>query len=184
MPSWSLAIACAVVVLVPPPARAQDVPSHRTAVLDLTMARHAVNGGFIDYRNGAMLDVLAAGTVRSSPRAAFIAAVGAGVVVGGFSDRCLSRPDGGCAPLGNFVVTNVLAGADLSLGQSSMRVLLGPALYNGAGASSLGAQVRLDLISPPLVHVGIGPMLRATVLPSHGGDLLVAWAVGGSLVIR
>ena len=165
-------------------ARAQHV-KHRTPALDLTLARHTVSGGFIDFRDGAMLDLLAAGELRSAPRWAWVAAGGASVILGGLGDRCLIRPDGGgCAPQGNFVAVSLLSGAQVALGPAGARALVGPALYNGAGDSSLGAQGRVDLLSPALAHVGLGVMARATVLPSHGGARLVAWAIGGSATIR
>jgi len=184
MPPRFVLAACAFAALAPSVARAQDTPTHRTAPLDLTIARHTVSGGFIDYRSGGLLDVLVAAPVRSASHAAFIAAAGVGVVVGGFGDRCLIRPSGGCAPKGNFVVANALAGADVALAAWSARLLVGPALYRGAGASSLGIQTRLDLISPPVARIAIGPMVRATVLPSHGGESLLAWAAGASIAIR
>ena len=165
-------------------ARAQHV-DHRTPAFDLTLARHTVSGGFIDFRDGAMLDLLAAGELRSEPGWGWIAAGGASVILGGLGDRCLIRPDGGgCAPQGNFVAVSLLTGAQIPLGPAAARALVGPALYNGAGDSSIGAQGRVDLLPPALAHVGLGVMARATVLPSHGGARLVAWAIGGSATIR
>ena len=184
MPLSSVAITGALIALVASTTAAQQSTLHRTPVLDLTIAGHKVSGGLIDFRTGPSLDVLAAGAVRSTPRWAIVGALGAGFEFGGFGDRCLVRPTGGCAPKGNFVVTNLLGGVDLPIGGASARMLLGPAIYNGAGDTSLGLQTRLDLSSPTLAHLGLGAMLRATMLPSHGGESLVAWAVGGSLIIR
>jgi hypothetical protein len=159
-------------------------PTHRTPVIDLSFARHGIDGGFIDYRNGAMADLLAAGDLHRAGQSSIVLAGGASAVLGGFGDRCLIRPTGGCAAQGNFVAFDLLTGIDREIGPASGRALVGPAVYSGAGATSLGAQGRLDLVSPTFAHVGLGIMLRATVLPSHAGDRLVVWAAGGSLVIR
>ena len=177
-------MAAGVLTLMPSAAQAQRT-HHESAALDLSLARHTIRGGFIDYRTGALLDLLLAGELRSDRRWAWVAAGGGGVVFGGYGDRCLIRPDGGgCAPHGNFVALNLLTGANVRLGAAGARALIGPALYNGAGESSVGAQARLDVFSPALARIGLGAMLRATVLPSHDGARLVAWAIGGSIVVR
>lgn len=150
----------------------------------VAIAQHSIRGGLVEYRTGALLDVLAAGRVRSMPRWSVIAAGGVGVVVGGTADGCLVRSDGSCAPKGNFVVVDALAGLGTPIGGGSARALMGPALYSGAGDTSLGVQGRLDLNAPMSSHLGIGAMLRATVLPSHAGERLILWAVGGSLTFR
>lgn len=162
---------------------AQESP-RRTPVVDVTMARHTIAGGFVDYRTGALLDVLIAGDVRPAARWTWIAAGGVGGVLGGFGDRCLFKPDGGCAPQANFVAGSLLGGVHVPLSEFAVRALAGPALYSGADARSVGLQGRLDLLGPTFLHLGLGAMARATLLPSHGGDRLVAWALGGSLVIR
>jgi hypothetical protein len=180
----NLIIAIALIAFAASTAAAQQADLHRTPVLDLTLARHQVSGGFVAFRTGASADLLVAGALRSTSRWALVGAAGGSAVVGGFGDICLIRPDGGCAPKANFVVANVLAGVDAKLGSASTRVLLGPALYDGADDSSVGAQIRVDLSSPTLEHVGLGAMFRATVLPSHDSQSLVAWAIGGSLIVQ
>jgi hypothetical protein len=179
----SFLIAAGVIALGASIARAQQPGPHRTPVLDLTVARHTVSGAPFNHNPGGSLDLLAAVPLRSTPRWALVAAAGGGFVVGGFGDSCLITPSG-CAPKANFVVANVLAGADVNLGGASARVLLGPALYNGEDDTSVGAQLRVDLSSPSLAHVGLGAMFRATMLPSYAGESLLAWAIGGSLIVR
>lgn len=152
--------------------------------LTVTLGRHSVRGGLIDYRNGSLLDILAAGRVRTMHRWSMVAAGGVGVIVGGTTDRCLMRPEGGCAPKGNFVAVEALVGVAKPIGRVSARVLAGPALYNGADDKSLGVQARLDLNASASTHLGLGGMLRATWLPSHGGDRLTMWAAGGTLTFR
>jgi hypothetical protein len=44
--------------------------------------------------------------------------------------------------------------------------------------------MRVDLTAPALAHLAVGVMTRATVLPSHSGNGVVAWAVGVSLGLR
>jgi hypothetical protein len=90
-------IGAIIALLAPAASLAQHASTHGTPVVDLTFARHGLNGGVIDYRNGAMADLLVAGEIGRSPR---------------------------------------------------------------------------------------WIMMRVTVLPSHGGDALVAWAAGGSLVVQ
>ena len=121
----ALKIAVVVLSLIASVARGQQT-HHRTPALDLTLARHTVSGGFIDFRDGAMLDLLAAGELRSAPRWAWVAAGGASVILGGLGDRCLIRPDGGgCAPQGNFVAVSLLSGAQVALGPAGARALVG-----------------------------------------------------------
>lgn len=162
----------------------QQGPIHHTQRLDLTLGRHTTSGGFIDYRTGVLFDLLGASEVRSESLWNWVVGIGAGLVGGGFGDRCLISPRGGCAPQGNFFAGNLLSGVDVPLGRASARALIGPAVYAGAGATSLGLQGRADVTSPPLAHCGLGLMLRITVLPSHAADRLVAWAMGGSVTLR
>ena len=151
---------------------------------DVTLGQHIINGGFVEFRRGMMLDALGAIPVRASPKRSVIVAAGAGGVLGGNADSCLLRPDGGCAPKGNFGFVNALGGVALPLGNTTLRALAGPAIYDGGGDTSIGLQARIDFSAPLLVHFGIGAMLRATVLPSHGGDRLTMVAFGGSLTLR
>lgn len=58
-------LAAATVLLAAPAAGAQP---RGDAGLDVTLARHAIRGGTIDVRAGALLDVLAAGRVRAASR--------------------------------------------------------------------------------------------------------------------
>ena len=166
------------------PARAQTTAQDSVLRFDFSLGRHTTSGGLIDYKTGAMADVLLALGVHEQPGWETVVAIGVGGVIGGFGDRCLIRPEGGCAPQANFGVWNVLIGGDASLGGAAVRGLVGPAYYTGGGGRSFGAEGRLDLSSPTLAHVGLGPMLRATWLPSHGGQRFVAWAIGGSLIFR
>jgi hypothetical protein len=154
------------------------------AALDITLGLHAVTGGFIDFRTGALLDVLATGRIRAASRRAIVAGGGASTVVGGFGDRCLLTPSGGCAGKGNFVVVNALVGIDQALGAASGRLLIGPALYDGAKARSVGVQARVDLTSPVRAHLALGAMGRVTLLPSHNGQTLIGWAAGARLAFR
>ncbi|MHB8838760.1 MAG: hypothetical protein ACYC7F_07380 [Gemmatimonadaceae bacterium] len=158
---------------------------HRGDVgLTVTVGRHFSPRAILDDATGALLDVLAAGRVRSMARGSIVAAGGVGVVMGGTVDDCQLRPDGTCAPKANFFIVDALAGAAMPVGQLTVRALAGPTLYSGADDTSLGVQGRLDLNAPMSTHVGLGAMLRATVLPSHGGEQLTLWAVGGSLTFR
>ena len=150
----------------------------------VTVGRHFARGGVLDNRTGALLDVLAAGRVRTMPRWSIVAAGGVGVVVGGKWEVCVIQPDGSCAAHASFLVVDALVGAAKPIGGMSARALAGPALYSGANDTSLGVQGRLDLNAPASPHVGFGAMLRATVLPSHDGERLTLWAVGASLTFR
>lgn len=114
-----------------------------------------------------------------------VAAGGVGVIwCGTTTDVCLMRPDGDCAPKGKFVAAEALVGVAKPIGRVSARVLAGLALYNGADDTSLGVQARLDVNAPASTHLGLGGMLRATWLPSHGGARLTMWAAGGTLTFR
>ena len=152
--------------------------------LTITLGRHTAQGGDIAYRDGFLLDVLAAARVRTMPRWSIIAAGGVSVVASNTTDVCVLRAEGRCAPFGNFGVINALAGASTSVGPFRARALAGPALYNGADDTSLGVQARVDFNAPVTRHVGLGAMMRATFLPSHGGARLFPWAVGGSITFR
>jgi len=154
------------------------------AALDITLGLHYVTGGLIDFRDGGLLDVLATGRIRAAPRRAVVAGVGVSGVAGGFGDRCLLTPSGGCAGKGNFIVLNALVGIDQALGTASGRLLIGPAIYDGAKARSAGVQGRVDLTSPARAHLALGAMGRATLLPSHNGQTLIGWAAGVSLAFR
>jgi len=122
----------------------------------------------------ATLVSLPLGAQVHSP-AAFDITVGSHTVKGGLID---------CAGQGNFVIVNALVGVDKALGAGSGRLLIGPAVYDGADAHSVGVQGRVDLTSPARAHLAFGLMGRATVLPSHNGQSLVAWATGVSLAFR
>ena len=152
------------------------------AALDITIGVHYVTGGLIDFRDGGLLDVLATGRIRAAPRRAVVAGVSG--IAGGFGDRCLLTPSGGCAGNGNFVVLNAVVGIDQALGTASGRLLIGPAIYDGAKARSVGVQGRVDLTSPVRAHLALGAMGRATLLPSHNGQTLIGWAAGVSLAFR
>lgn len=152
--------------------------------LTVTLARHSIRGGLFAFRTGALLDVLAAGRVRTMPRWSMVAAGGVGVIFNGTTERCSILPGGGCAPQGNFVAVEALVGVAKPIGRVSGRALAGPALYSGAEDTSFGVQARLDLNAPVSTHLGLGGMLRATLLPSHDGERLTLWAAGGTLTFR
>lgn len=181
MKKAALAILAAASVLCARAARAQ----HRGDTgFTITLGRHTARGGDIAYRDGMILDILAAGRVRTMPRWSIIAAGGVNAVASNTTDVCSLRAEGRCAPHGNFGVINALAGASTTVGPFSARALAGPALYNGADDTSIGVQARVDLNAPVSRHVGFGAMMRATFLPSHGGARLFPWAVGGSITFR
>jgi hypothetical protein len=154
------------------------------AAFHVTLGRHQVNGGLVDFRKGAMADVLAAFPLREKSRWNLVGAIGAGAVFGGFGDRCLLKPGGGCAEKANFTTFNALVGGENAFGTGAMRALVGPAIYNGAGDTSLGAQARVDLSVAIIARLGVGLMARATFLPSHNGQSLTTWAAGGSVSFR
>ena len=181
MKKATLAVLAAASVLCAGDAQAQ----HRGDTgFTITLGRHTALGGDIAYRDGLLLDILAAGRVRTMPRWSIIAAGGVGVAASNTTDVCVRRAEGRCAPFGNFGVINALAGASTTVGPFSARALAGPALYNGADDTSLGVQARVDFNRPVTRHVGLGAMMRATFLPSHGGARLFPWAVGGSITFR
>lgn len=158
---------------------------HRGATgLTVTVGRHSTPGGKIDDRAFILLDVLVAGRVRTMSRWSIIAAGGVSYTPGPNMDICITQPDGTCARRPDFTVVNALAGVAKSVGRFSVRTLAGPALYSGSADRSLGLQGRLDLSSSASRHVGLGAMMRATFLPSHGGERLFPWAVGGSVTFR
>src|SRR5437763_17013372 len=94
-------------------AGAQQTSRDRGAEVDLTLGRHVVSGGLIDFRDGAMADVLISGAFTTAPRWSLVGAIGGGGVVGGMGDRCLLRPGGGCAPQANFVTADLLIGPEI-----------------------------------------------------------------------
>lgn len=165
-------------------AHAQTASVDTNPRLDVTIARHTMSGGTIDYRTGGMLDLLLAVPVHNAPTWKAVVAIGGGGVFGGTGDRCLFLPDGTCAPQANFRVLDALVGADMSVGGAALRGLVGPAYYAGNDRHAIGAQGRIDVSSPTLAHFGLGAMLRATWLPSYVDQHFIAWAIGGSLVIR
>jgi hypothetical protein len=175
----SLLIAAAVGVAWPLAAQ------HRSAArLDLMLGSSAIRGGTIDFRNGMLIDALSAGRLRAKSGGAIVAGLGASRIVGGYGDRCLILPDGGCAPKGNFSVVSALFGIDRAVGAGSLRLLAGPSLQNGAGDTSVGLQGRIDVATPALAHMAMGLMTRATVLPDHGGARLVVWGFGVGVAFR
>lgn len=177
----ALFIAIAQCVLAASPLTAQ----HRSPLaLDVTLGLHTVVGGLIDLRTGLLFDALLTGRVRTLPRRTLVAGVGASTVFGGSGDRCLPTPGGGCASQGNFVVLNALVGFDQPIENASVRLLVGPAVYDGAGGRSTGLHGRVDLASPPFFHVALGAMASATLLPSHNRQTLRTWAAGLSLALR
>lgn len=156
-----------------------SVPSSK--IFDVTLGLHSVSGGLINFRTGLLLDALAAARLRTIARPSVVIGGGASIVLGGFGNRCLLTPSGGCAGKGNFVVLNALAGISQPLRSVSARFLLGPSLYDGANARSAGLQGRIDVTQRIPGPAAVGAMVRATVLPSHDGQALVAWAAGVSL---
>lgn len=174
----------ALAVVVSSPACAQTTAQDSVLRLDVTLGGHTMRGGLIDFSDGAMLDALIALGVHDRPGWETVVAIGGSGVAGGFGDRCLVRPEGGCAPKANFGVLNLLIGGDVSLGGAAIRGLVGPALYNGGEGHAFGPQIRIDLSSPTFAHIGLGAMTRATWLPSYGGQHFVAWAFGASLLFR
>ncbi len=161
----------------------------RAAGLDFTLGRHSLRGGIVRERSGVLLDALATGRLRASSRWAFVAGGGAsaavvGSALGASTDDCLLLSNGQCAPRGNFVGINALAGVAYGVGPGTIRALIGPALYRGADDKSLGFQGRIDTSLPLAARAGVGAMLRATRLPSHGGQRLTLWAFGVSLTYR
>jgi hypothetical protein len=165
-------------------AGAQSPAHSRTGELDVSVGRHTAAGGIVDFRSGPILDILLSDGLRASSSWTLIGAMGGSAILGGFGDRCLLRSDGGCAPKANFVVANVVVGPEVRIGESALRLLVGPALYSGADSRSVGAQGRGDAILPATAHIGLGLMVRTTVLPSHGGQRLTASAIGVSLILR
>lgn len=103
-------------------------------------------------------------------------------MMGGTTDRCPVRPVGSCAPQGNFVAVDALVGVAKPIGRVSAYAWAGPALHSGADDTSLGAQGRRDLNAPASTHLGLGGMLRAKLLPSHGGEPLTLWAAASRSV--
>jgi len=56
------------------PCSADAQPQRRGEVeFTVTLERHYVRGGLLDYRTGALLDVLAAGQVSTIPRGSLLA---------------------------------------------------------------------------------------------------------------
>lgn len=166
------------------PARAQTTAQDSVLRLDVTLGGHRMQGGLIDFGDGAMLDALLAVGVHDQRRWETVVAIGGGGVAGGFGDRCLVRPEGGCAPKANFGVLNLLIGGDVSLGGAALRGLFGPAVYHGGEGYAFGPEVRIDLSSPTFAHIGLGAMTRATWLPSYGAQHFMAWGFGASLLFR
>jgi hypothetical protein len=154
------------------------------ARLDLTLGASGVRGGIIAFRSGALADVFAAGRLRPIPGGALVAGLGASGIMGGFGDRCLILPNGGCAGKGNFTVVSALLGVDRALGAGSLRLLAGPSYHDGAKDASVGLQGRIDVASPAFAHLALGVMTRATVLPDHGGAKLVIWGFGVGVAFR
>lgn len=154
------------------------------ARLDLTIGGSTVSGGTIDFRSGFLADALAAGGLRATGGGALVAGLGASGILGGFGDRCLPLPNGGCAGKGNLTVVTALLGIDQAVGAGSVRVLAGPSYHNGARDASVGPQVRIDVASSALEHLALGLMTRATFLPRHGDAALVVWGFGAGLTFR
>ena len=152
--------------------------------LTVTLARHSIRGGLFADRDGGLLDVLAAGRVNTTPRWSMVAAGGIGLDVRAGMEQSSILAGASCAPLGNFVAAEALIGVAKPIGRVSGRALAGPALYSGAEDTSIGVQARLDLNAPVSAHLGLGWMLRATLLPSHDGERLTLWAAGGTLTFR
>ena len=177
--SLSVGVVTLAIGLLAAPLSAQN---RTPAALEGTIGLHNTSGGTIDFRTGLLIDVLASGSVRRVFPRQFVVGGGASVVLGGFGDRCLLTPNGGCAGKGNFTVVNALVGIEQALGSASARFLIGPAIYDGAGARSAGLQARVDFLS--LTKVALGAMVRTTVLPSHNDQALVALATGFSLAFR
>lgn len=180
MPFHVALVAFCALLLTPAVASAQG----RGAGLDLTLARHSVKGGFLDYRDGPLADVLVAFPIRPTPTGSILLGAGGGLVFVGFGDRCKFGPGGECAPQGNFGAVNLLVGTTIPGAGGLARAFAGPAFYAGGGGRSVGLQGRVDLTTPAFAHIGLGAMLRGTYLPDHGGDRLLAWALGGSLAFR
>lgn len=177
-------LACLALALTAPVVRAQSV---RGTGADFTLARHSVRGGFLDVRTGAHAGALFAVPLLPARTETMLLGFGGGVVVGGFGDRCLfppGDPGGECAPKANLVVLDLLVGTTIPGARGLARAFAGPTFYGGGGGRSVGLQGRVDLTTPALAHFGLGAMLRGTYLPSHGGDRLLAWALGGSLTLR
>ena len=65
--------------------------------------------GFQAEYERQLADVFAAGRVRPMSYGALVAGLGVSGIMGGFGDRCLILPGGGCAGKGNFTVGTALA---------------------------------------------------------------------------
>lgn len=172
---------CAAVFVCSIQAHAQSMGD---AGLSIVLARNHVGGGVLDSRTGALVHVLAATPVKTNPRWSMVATGGLGAIVGSTGGRCLINEDGSCAPKGNFAVLDAMLGFARPIASFKARMLAGPALYNGADDTSIGLQGQLDINAPLSQHLGIGVVIRAALLPSHGGERLAQWAAGGSVSFR
>ena len=175
------AFACSILLATAPTLCAQQADGAR---LDVSLGGSNVSGGTIDYRSGVLADAFASGGLRATWGGALVAGLGVSGVLGGFGDRCLMMPSGGCAGQGNFAVVTALIGIDRPVGAGSLRVLAGPSYHNGANHASVGPQVRVDVATPAAGHLALGLMTRATILPRHGDAALVVWGLGAGVTLR
>jgi hypothetical protein len=126
-------------------------------------------------------DVLVARRLGSHPGWWWIVGGGAGGVLGGTTDECVLEPDGGCAPKGNYLNLNGVAGAGVTFGVVDVHGAIGPSAHLGGGGRSIGMEWRLDIA--PHVSWGLKPavMARVTTAPKHNHARQSFIAIGVSL---
>ena len=156
--------------------------------LDVSAGFSTGIAGDFEARGGVAFEVLPALRVRPAPSGAILAALATGMQGPlASTDDCVPRPAGGCVP--DFPL---LYSAAALLGWEragprgpSLRILAGAGYYRAdEGGAALGLQGRLDVATPPLLHVALVASVRGAVLPNFRGDALGLAAVGLGLRLR
>ncbi len=96
------------------------------------------------------------------------------------------RPDGSCtARFPHLVAIAALGGWEVGRHRAgTARVLVGPAVYQGAGTRALGGQLRAWLATPAPSGVALVGFARGAAGPRLGGSRLALGAVGIGLRVH
>jgi hypothetical protein len=149
------------------PISAQSAP-HLT--LDFAVGVSSGGGGSYMGRDGIAGEL----TIAAKRHTTRLSAVSVGVRASLAGDKCVPAPGIGSRCLETYPTiahVGVLGGAEQSVGISTLRVLVGPAIYGGSGPSGIGGQCQVD-VAFGVSHVALALGAQGDVVARFGGQTL------------
>lgn len=172
----------ALAVLFVTPLHAQQTAS---IFVQATLGIGTSAGGDYVERDENTAEVMLGGRApkRTGP-IAFGMALGGNFVYG--SDlTCRVGSNGGCVPgMPRFGYVALLTGLDAHGRAGGIDVMAGPALLMASSATRIGAQARVDLTSPSVLHLSIVASPRLLLVPNLAGATLTLRSFSIGLRLR